>query len=66
MAFRFTFRRRTLCKALVACVGTMISTASAVAEAPVNMKAHYAIYMTHIRVGEIAWTVYFSDQTYLA
>jgi hypothetical protein len=45
----------------------MIGAAGAVAaEAPVNMTAHYAIYMTHIRVGEIAWAVYFSDQTYVA
>lgn len=67
MACRFTSRCRTLCKALVACVGAMIGAAGAIAaEAPVNMTAHYAIYMTHIRVGEIAWAVYFSDQTYLA
>jgi hypothetical protein len=67
MAFCFTPRCRTLCKTLVACVGAMIGAAGAVAaEVPVNMTAHYAIYMTHIRVGEIAWAVYFSDQSYLA
>ena len=43
----------------------MIGAASA-AEAPVNMMAHYAIYMTRIHIGEITWAVYFSEQTYLA
>lgn len=66
MASRFTLRRRTLCKALVACVGAMIGAAGAAAEAPVNLAAHYAIYMTHIHVGELTWAVDFSDQTYLA
>lgn len=65
MASSFTLRRRTLCKALVACVGSMIGAGGIAAEAPVNMSAHYAIYMTHVRVGEITWVAYFSDQTYL-
>jgi hypothetical protein len=66
MAARFTPHRRTLCKALVACVAAMIGAVGTAAETPVNMTARYAIYMTHIRVGEITWAVYFSDQTYLA
>jgi hypothetical protein len=66
MASCFTPRRHTLCKALVACVSAMIGAGGVAAEAPVNMTAHYAIYMTHVRVGEITWAVYFSDQTYLA
>lgn len=42
------------------------ATAAVAAEAPVNMTAHYAIYMTHIHVGELTWAVDFSEQTYLA
>jgi Protein of unknown function (DUF3108) len=66
MAPCVTSRRRTLGKALVACISAMIGAGAGVAEAPVTMNAHYAVYMTHVHVGEITWAVYFSEQTYLA
>ncbi len=66
MASCVTSRRYTLCKALVACVSAMIGAGAGAADEPVNMKAHYAVYMTHVRVGEITWAVYFSEETYLA
>ena len=59
-------RHHTLCKVLLACVSAIIGACAGAAEAPVNMKAHYAVYMTRVRVGEITWAVYFSEQTYLA
>ena len=66
MASCLQSRRHTLRKALVACVIAMIGAGAGAAEAPVNMEAHYAVYMTHVHVGEITWAVYFSEQTYLA
>jgi hypothetical protein len=36
------------------------------APAPINMKAHFEIIMTHIQVGELTWTVVFADGSYLA
>lgn len=66
MAPGITLRRHTLCKALVACISAMIGAGAGAAEAPVTMNAHYAVYMTHVHVGEITWAVYFSEQTYLA
>ena len=35
------------------------------AETQANLVAHYTITMTHVRVGELSWTVNFSDPTYL-
>jgi hypothetical protein len=66
MASCVTPRRHTLCMVLVACVSAMLGAGAGAAEPPVNMKAHYAVYMTHVRVGEITWAVYFSEETYLA
>ncbi len=57
MAFRFLPRIAFL---LFACAGA----ATAAAEGPVNLRAHYDIYMTRIRIGEITWAMYFADQTY--
>jgi hypothetical protein len=59
-------RSHTLCKVVVTCVSVMIGTAADAAEASVSMNAHYSVYMTRIRVGEITWAVYFSEETYLA
>lgn len=66
MAFCSAFRWPVICKALIASAGIIIGAGNVAAETPVNMKARYAIYMTHVRVGEINWAVYFSEQTYLA
>jgi Protein of unknown function (DUF3108) len=66
MASWFTPRRWSLCRALAVCVGSVIGACHAAAQTPVNMRAHYDIYMTHVRVGEITWAVSFADQGYLA
>jgi Protein of unknown function (DUF3108) len=66
MPFDVERRCHTLCKALVVSVCALIGAGAGAAETPVNMKAHYAIYMTRVRVGEITWAVYFADRTYLA
>jgi hypothetical protein len=58
MAFRLLAR---LILPLLACVGFV---SAAAAETPVNLRAHYDIYMTRIRIGEITWAMYFAEQTY--
>jgi hypothetical protein len=63
MAFTFTRPHRTTCKILLVCLGAIIVADHARAAA-VNMRAHYEIYMTRVRVGEIVWAFYFADQTY--
>ncbi|HXX26127.1 MAG TPA: DUF3108 domain-containing protein [Pseudolabrys sp.] len=55
--------RSSLCKALA--VLAVLSGVRAGAAEPVNLVAHYTITMTHVRVGELSWTVNFSDATYL-
>jgi hypothetical protein len=57
--------RRSLCKALLACVGVAVGASALNAEQPASLAAHYVITMTHVRVGEITWAVHFSDNTYL-
>ncbi len=37
---------------------------AAPAPPPVNLKAHFAIIMTHIQVGELNWAVYFDGDSY--
>jgi Protein of unknown function (DUF3108) len=66
MPFRVRLGYQTLCEALAVCVSVMMGADHAAAQASVNMRARYDIYMTHVRVGEIAWTVGFADQAYLA
>ena len=66
MAFHSTARRHAICRTLAACAWIASSAGVLAAEAPVNMQARYAIYMTHVQVGEITWAVYFSDGSYLA
>jgi hypothetical protein len=58
MAFRVLTRLALL---LLACAGI---TTVATAETPVNLRVHYDIYMTDIRIGEITWAMYFADQAY--
>lgn len=65
MAFRFTLRRRMFCKALVACAAFTFGVAAAAAT-PFTLSAHYALSMTHVRVGEINWAVHFTNKTYVA
>lgn len=43
-----------------------LAAPNAAADTPVTMRARYDIYMTHVRVGEINWTVRFADQSYQA
>jgi hypothetical protein len=58
MAFRVLTHLALL---LFACAGI---TTVATAETPVNLRVHYDIYMTDIRIGEITWAMYFADQAY--
>lgn len=58
--------RHLLCKALLGCLGGITGAGAFAAEATANLVAHYAITMTHVRVGELSWTVNFSDTSYLA
>jgi len=66
MALRFTPRHHALCKALAACAVLMSGGAQVAAQVPPKMLAHYDIYMTHVRVGEITWEVDFNGQSYQA
>ena len=56
--------RRAIFKALLAC--TVLGGGSALAEQPVKLTAHFIITMTHVRVGELTWTIDFTDNSYLA
>ncbi len=58
--------RHLLCKALLACLGGMTGAGAFAAESTVNLVAHYAISMTHVRIGELNWTLNFSDTSYFA
>jgi hypothetical protein len=65
MTARFAPGRPTL-QALLACAGIVLGGASAAAEQPVNLSAHFIITMTHVEVGELTWAVSFADNGYLA
>ena len=60
-------RRRdlTALAALAACVACAgVAGGQSPGQAPVNMRARYDIYMTHVKVGEITWTVHFAEGGY--
>jgi hypothetical protein len=61
---RASRRRRATLEALVVCIG--VAGGASAAEAPVGLVAHYVITMTHVRVGELEWTVSFSNAGYVA
>jgi len=60
------FKPPPMFKALLAGAGIALCGASAFAEQPANLTAHFIISMTHVRVGELSWTVAFADNSYLA
>jgi Protein of unknown function (DUF3108) len=57
---------RSIRRALIAAAGVLLSAAAARAGEPVNLEAHFDIIMTHVRVGELTWAIYFADGAYLA
>lgn len=57
---------RPLLKALIACAGILLSGANVGAGEPVKLAAHFIITMTHVRIGELTWTVDFTGASYLA
>lgn len=60
------FDPRPTLKAVLACAGIVLCGTSVAAEQPVKLAAHFIIAMTHVRVGELTWTVAFADNSYLA
>jgi hypothetical protein len=57
---------RILCTALAGFAVSIAPAAHVAAQAPVNMRTHYDIYMTSLRIGEITWTAHFAEQSYQA
>ena len=61
-------RARPIWQALLACAvlaaGVGAAAAQTPVKTPVNLKAHFAIIMTHIQVGELNWAVYFDGDGY--
>lgn len=45
---------------------SMVAAGHGAAEPGPTLRARYDIYMTHVRVGEITWTMRFNEQTYQA
>jgi hypothetical protein len=56
---------RSTVQALLACAGLTLGAGAHAAEQPVKLSAHFIITMTHVRVGELTWTVDFTDNGYL-
>ncbi len=55
-----TMRRTSLaCVALALCTGHALA-----AGAPVTLKAHFDVIMTHVEIGELTWTISLSDDIY--
>jgi len=51
--------------ALPALAAAALSTGVARAAQPVNFEAHFELSMTHVRVGELTWAIYFDEGSYL-
>jgi hypothetical protein len=65
MIARFT-APRLIRRLLLAAAGLALCAAMARAGEPVNFEAHFSITMTHVRVGDLTWAIYFADGGYLA
>jgi len=50
---------------LPALAAAALSAGVARAAQPVNFEAHFTITMTHVRVGELTWAIYFDEGSYL-
>ena len=51
--------------ALPALAAAALSAGLVRAAQPVNFEAHFEISMTHVRVGELTWAIYFDEGSYL-
>jgi hypothetical protein len=54
-----------VCIAVLACLGAVAPFAAPAAEPPVAIAAHYNVTMTHVKVGQLSWTINLSDASYI-